>query len=978
MAQKPSEKRPGLRRIIRLPDLQRVPRPPRAKNPPPDAPVISAGAEVRTDARLRDAAAKISSGNRSLLRAMYPQGIGTTPRGLRPEGDGHPPGICQHYLPDNRFAWWDVGDRLRIGAVPEAATGMIPTGVKVSGDLWLLWLCEFSPLFATVVGAAVPTPDMVQRHLSYHTISWDGVPPGASPNMVPDIEFTVATPWAAISEVNVFVHEMPVDDRGNEQRLLQKVLVNQAAEVEGLAGPETLPDSVDVEYTPDASVGPIVVGRPPLVIVFDHPQRAVGLEYGFIPFREGRATVPGNNVELVARDRDGAVLVRTSGARIGDVEAFRVDNRIGVRHQDGGISSVELHFNPDEAAKPSLELQIVSRIWHEPFPPAAIQQGTLEGVWNVPDVVDRPGEIAVRLPFRCDKAVAIMRGFKVKFIDQPHQIDGLRVGVVAHENNPGDGQVTLRPYGGPFFTDAATAVKIYYTLIAWDSEQAELFHGGADANFSEVTSPDSSITSTTSALREAVFQPECPSDLHAHGAAMRPDPCPNANPYSGALSEQACGRLTGGPTGFGFRFSHDQDLNHANLSIGIPVRADDSNTITWPMAGTAAGADEEGSWSVQGVVITGRSLVPGSEPSGAIPFLERGIGPRTDDPDTAGHWLWTSDQLRQWGMSAAVQADLGFVGLAVFQFALDGPVGELEVEVQGSSYDGAVIDWQLGVGAGPGERNCAIGWPRFGGVVRQPRGGGPTLHVQELRFERGVVGLVSLTPAQCGAISNAGEAPAFIGGLPGGLREGGPQFDEFDFRFVVVRGVWQLDGGDVFSLADWPNRSPVVLWPGDTLLIGGQFRPQGNGPRRASLTFFTNDPSNMDATMPAIGNTVPSQARGDLLPAAVDFGILQPGESYQHNFVITSLGETPLLLRTLRLEDPTQGFRIEQYRGDPPPPGAPIQIEPGDSYYFHVTFSPPIPSRAPYATRMIAETNAGEMGSNLSGFGALPRPPSPL
>ena len=132
-----------------------------------DAPEIAANAGVRTDARLRDAAAMTHRGEDALsLRGDIVTGLGTTGRGLL--------GVtCDHYLPANRFAWWDVD---KAGGVPD--TGRIGD----TADLRKTFCDEFCSSLATVVGADLDGPF---RSSKAHKVPWDGLRSGSSPNNTP-------------------------------------------------------------------------------------------------------------------------------------------------------------------------------------------------------------------------------------------------------------------------------------------------------------------------------------------------------------------------------------------------------------------------------------------------------------------------------------------------------------------------------------------------------------------------------------------------------------------------------------------------------------------------------------------------------------------------------------------------------------------------------------------------------------------------
>ncbi len=551
--------RPGLR----VPDSARVPRPAPADPPWEKAPTIAAGAEVRGDARLRDVAERIRKGDYSDLQALTHPGFGTTTRGQQV-------GLCNHYLPANRFDWWDA-------QVPNTDEIRIRPGAETPQEALR---DEFCSPFSTVVGADLgelpPAP-------YGRTISWDDLPDDASPNAVPGIEFSVRK---ARPESVPVLRTLSVEvGRGRVDR---KILIN----------------GVEAGYEPDPTRP-----RPSLFIDFAVPQRAVGLEFGFFVDDESadeRVIDPGR-VRLIAHDRDGVVLLESSAGvtRTGNLEANTVFNVIGVRHQGGAIRSVELRFGgPDN---PIQEPQIVSRIWHEPLPPAAVLQGTLalEGepvrragpggrevepgarpdepgfspdedesepgagaggrrgpAYRLPPPVDQQGQpipfgpAQITLPFLCDRALAMMRGFKLQFLDQlPHEVHEIAAGLnnwSVFRVEPG-GTITLDPSGW-LLSDTRDAfgygvpyrVLIYYTLLAWNADQMELYT-------SEVFDAQSNLT----------------QDDLASGSIEKRDPCPVPDAERmGADPTAVCGPLFGGMQWFRFRTPRDQEYGQIFLATG--------------------------------------------------------------------------------------------------------------------------------------------------------------------------------------------------------------------------------------------------------------------------------------------------------------------------------------------------------------------------------------------------------------------------
>lgn len=112
----------------------------------------------------------LRAGNNTGLEALLHSGFGRTPRGQI---------ACDHYLPANRFEWWDLDEG---GKVPP--TG--PIGADPS-EVYRIFYSEFCSPLSTVVGADL------QAVGSVGAMTWDSVADGSSPNSVPLIEFSVRT-----------------------------------------------------------------------------------------------------------------------------------------------------------------------------------------------------------------------------------------------------------------------------------------------------------------------------------------------------------------------------------------------------------------------------------------------------------------------------------------------------------------------------------------------------------------------------------------------------------------------------------------------------------------------------------------------------------------------------------------------------------------------------------------------------------------
>jgi hypothetical protein len=930
----------------RVPDTARVPKP--AVQPgllSEEGPLrITPSARARAKAKLRDVTERIRSGDNTDLRALRHGGFGKTTRELA---------ACNHYLPANRFEWWDV-------VVPwTQAIGSL--GADPNLDLDQIFYSEFCSPLSTVVGADLHAVDSIGARTA---ITWDPAPDGASPNSLPSIEFSVRTlhPGSVpvIKEVEVIL--------GPDERVGRKVLINAVE-----AGHDLDPTQT----------------RPSLFIDFFVPQRAVGLECGFLG-EEDREMNP-QKVTLIARDSGGEVLVESRGDELLRIpwRANAVFYRIGVRHREGAIRSIELRFGDlDEVI---LEPQIVYRIWHEPLPPAAVMQGTAalefdpnpspssdeDHVIRVPPHDGPLGPITITLPFRCDRAVVMMRGFKMFFLDQqPHKVR--QIGAIISDSSTGHsifrtdpgGRITLVPSG--LLTSAEThgyRMLIYYLVLAWSSDQMELL---PLAGYQRDQTDSGGLLSSKMTLQDPCHR--------SHSACEFPG--------------SVLGPLSGSLGGFSFTTSPAQEVGLLGLHMGIvggskcvepsgggftirgvpferpSLHRNGGGTITWEFC-TDFYDVSQSSRATQGTVLIGRSLRIETTDDPTIIFGPIG-GRDPNDP-----FLFTTDIWDRFAQP--ISADMAFLSLGQFIFEPSGEIRELEVEVHGREYDGEIIKWQLGAGISvsppisSGGKRAVFGWPAFGGVVRRTIAADIRLAVQHLSFHEGIRESLSFEPDQYGAIRNTGNVPVL---LTSATRRG-PQADEFNFLID--------DGGDIVREDALVARAPLVLHPGQTLTIGGVFFPQvdagpNDPPRYAWCDFATNIPEMPIVRIEARGRTIPPQPHGAVLPTLIDFGFVHLHASNDpqsrlgfptRNVLLISDGQTPLLIRSLGLDDDALGFsfgiRDPGLQPEPLALDVPYQIDAGGAMVIEVQFVPVVLGLV--ETQLVALTNSGRLETRLRGEG---------
>lgn len=302
----------------------------------------------------------------------------------------------------------------------------------------------------------------------------------------------------------------------------------------------------------------------------------------------------------------------------------------------------------------------------------------------------------------------------------------------------------------------------------------------------------------------------------------------------------------------------------------------------------------------------------------------------------------------------------------------------IDFEVKGHSYDGGRISWKMGfegAAGDPGSDDCffVVTAPCFGGLVSRRRRPSFLIHRKDVCFEDGVVNVLSYEPTQFGIIKNLGNLPILITGAE--IR--GTDARSFYVLLTGIPGSHPINRASrnyrndyvITPLYELPNRGPILIAPGDYLAIGGSFLPEREGEHNAWIEVRTNTPQS-PIQIQLTGNTMDSQAIGNMVPDSYDLGRVSIGSSYSRNALITSDGPTPLLITSLKLErDPRDidalGFSIS---------GTRIiegvtrkQVQPGHSLPFVITYRPLQTGRA--STTLVAETNAGTLRMSIRAEG---------
>ena len=907
------------------------------------APSLAGDAGKITDGALDEAIRRLQGGDFSDLRASYPRGTGGGRSALET--------ACPtpHYLDQgdsagNRLLWWSK-------APP-------PTGEL---SAYIPFPCEFHPVLR-------------------HKIDWELQPAGQSANENIASQFTFL--------------DQPSSSVATVQRLVVTVMSEAAADSRTTGEHNVVVNAVSDDFqfeNPNQS-------WPPLTIVFDQSQRAVGIEYGFA---DGGEISP-VGVELAAYSSSGREIIRSRGGAGGFgtpayIKPGEVFHRIGVQDWRGEIRFVVLSVTTDRAGEidpgqPIRTPLLIYRVWHESFPPAVVKQGFTETAWSGGSTVSAADHPTEALPFRCDKSVVLLRGFRVAFLDgQARKITGLEIGfnvqrgpngmIIAPSVNSG-----LRTSQTPA---PARMVRIYYTLLAWDSEQVD----------AKATGISGGVLSSEGGL--AAGRPQQDQFGRFLLTELRtPDPC------GAEFCSQAFGAFTGFSAWFG-----ERNVEQIQLEQGRAFPHPTDPVLAWPvtLAVTDTQADIFGyRWLVYGRLLTGS--IAGIDPPGytrvilsASGLLAQGVSrrtlpleessppdPRTRRSDDGGfllypmcgvrppasnpdHYLPTAEVVAEAGFARAVNADMAFPVLGTWALdAANCPVREIEVEVHSESYDGAILNWELGRGAslsGPDEVDCVLigAAPVFGQVNRTFRTRGQ-LSVQHAAFET-VPGIVAASPTRFGALQNLGPGPVLITSV----LQGGTDAGSFSIRLGRAGAgdpAWQAATppanarARVFALEEFYSAPPVHLLPGEVLLIGGRFYTADAGEKTAWLEFGTNTEQG-SVTVELQGTTIAANAAGQWLPPRMNFGLQPIGSRGIRYALIASDGSTPLIITAIQIES-TQAFSVLSAGGSGVT-GTNLQVQPGASYQVPVIFQPA--AEGLVSTRVLAQTNVGQLVMEVFGTG---------
>lgn len=834
--------------------------------------------------------------------------------------------------------------------------------------------CEFSQALGLVVGSVVVSPtggvgDLDPTALGFRMARWDNRLDEPAPNSDDRIGFTIRTSSPSSTPT--------LRARGQLSGGSAVVLVNESQ------------SDLAAALAPNE-------WRPSLWLDFDSPRRAVGIEFtreelpGLLP-----ADVDASGVKLMAYDRDDRFIVGASGRGCqldGDglpvrevacdapcspgsdnVRKGNIRHCVGVQDRLGRISRTELRFdyanaaecqvtrreagNPPPSCRRFLDSQVVYRIWHEPLPPAAVLQGvagrqqTVANPNHQPRLVaegnfkDRygvdPGNVSICVPYRFDRAVAFLRGFRVVRGNRHERLRDLHVKLdqdrheFARTDNEIDDpcrlrSVTLQPSG---LLDAGTSVPTpfrvlsYYTLLGWDSDQADL------------------------SLRRGATVPVSPTERWlevrrtgstVHQAAI-------------GLDGPQGDRLFGGLQSFRFTLGAADLIDDLSLAIGeqrfvgqpdidsLSLRRVPSGAVAWGLLSNLTTPDDRiHNFEAEGTVIggsalalkLGRSDVPGLSPEdrlatrnsaveGDFSIALASVGRRPPNPSGPGHEYNIPLSMIRGSFKLAwpLQGEVAAVGLQHVFGTPNGPIQELDVETIGRFYDGRVVDWEMGLGVDvqPGlvggidpepERRHLFAFPVFAAVKRQDTVSARARFVG-LDVSGAIPGCSNPYPQQRGFIENLGPAALLVTGV-----SRSPQRSESFFEHTLH---WK---GLRMRLDDVAGRAPLHLAKGERLELSTTFTPPvpaaggvQPAPQFSVVTFRTLRravSSRPDATIPIIvsGQARPGRPAAQWVGTGLNFGFVPSGASRTLSALLRSTGDVELCIQRLFLENPRLGFRI--------------------------------------------------------------------
>lgn len=927
-------------------------------------------------------------GQKKELEAVAKLRLQTTP--LRPASGGFATSaaglaggpVFQHFLPVNRFDWWQAGVE---GRVP--ASGPVVPSLRDNIEPVNEFRTEFFSPLATVAGARLDELDPQQ--LKAKKLPWEG---NENVNTLPGAEFVIR-PGGGLTTIEL-------REAGNQVVL--------------------------TAVTAPANFGPDATPVTSLTIDFFVPQRAVGLEAGYLSNLE--RSLGGEFFELVARDADGNEIPRalsTGEALHGNAlwDPGRV-YYIGVKDQEGGIRSVELRFT-EQGAFTVEDTLFVQRIWYESFPACAVYQGTLcrdEATWGRfqhpkhPDITDGvylPGfdsrvhasPARFDLPFRCRKAAVFMRGFKLaREAEEAVDVQRLAAGIFMEQPNTGEVVLKLAAsFEREVSRDGGAFVGgVYFTLLAWDPDQIDLavssdvgsrWHGPGFAYVTEtahqhpevaserISSPEERFGQLFQGMSWFQFLFRRPVELQTLSWA----PGERNGNWVGESDEEAssnwedaieAGLFVGATffTGIGglfFRPGSTTPVSIDNPPLGY---TQGGRKLSWGWGvnvGSTVDGDEELGTACNVVVLSGHGLrLPVIDPLALSvePRVQRRLG---DDAFIEGDPL-----------GLQVEAEMALVVLGRTLFLPQDQIRELDVEVRGKTFDGVLLEMNVGGGIdlrpSTDDARLVIGEPRVAVFLRKMRAPVHGLLTQGLAFAF-MPGFISMAPEQPGALRNRGNVPAVI---TSAALEGLPD-EERDA--LALRLDYR---GEIFSLEEIASRGPLVLFPGETLVVTGRFytaNAERWSTRVVNVRFETRVPGRERVLIPVVTRLTAEDATGELLPATINFGLVplafgggRPQAPRIRYALLVSSGSTPLLVRSIALSAAVASLTVG-VTGDNAPPGAPppaiapgvlYQVDPGASLRLTIAFWPDGPGR--FDTTLEVETNDGRFSARVVGEAVNP------
>lgn len=924
------------------------------------APNLSDEARARINGTVELSLLDLLEGDTSLMVDVLPAGIGISTFGLT--ADRH------HYLPDNRLLWWET---------------FFDTDLKteaIVGDEE--FICSFNP----VVGSILDWEDVPFGHPAHHKAGTEFIIRSASPN------YTVLTETL---EVIPDVIDFPVQITNVPE--FHQVLVHKP-----LVGFDPDPDEQ----------------QPAVLIIFNEPQRAVGVSYGLRLDGDGNEVLNARRIILVGYDIDGRERVRSEGRNVlsGRVEDHvlrfnAVHNHIGVTHESAEIAYLELYLEHAEDF-PNAPL-LIYRVWHEAFPAAAVHQGFID-IKGQQGAGSQRVQEKISLPFRCDRAVAVSRGIRAEFLDGPAEIRTLSSNISIGRFPDGwhltaDG--FLRGEDGPPWR-----IRLYYSVLAWESSKMEVYNSygfGQSEGRIRNTGPQYEWVENESYDEEAWLRGEVPQGPERYyrpisGVNFAPDqirafandPCPR--------DVAECGEFVGLLSGFGFRMQQSSEMDSFRITSGESRRLAPSRNGTRAVSFTTefvARAERIlNHRSIRFQVLAGTGVRPGRQlevlgygltaappdPSDEVGVVDDGTvdivapcgGPRPFNTPPGSYERFGDSRGNPVDPALTMSADMAMLGMKTIGFAPGGKIRQVDAEALGTQYDGAKMQyvWAIGVSSeeeqdDPDECHDYRFVPQTVGVTRK-LGVTPIhrLSTQGLLFEDAVKDVLSLEPARFGAIKNDGNRPVELAGVSvSGAHSGDFSLVAGIIPRVPIRRRYAFrnlrQAGEVFNLYDFASRAPVQIGPGETLLVGGACLPQDEGSREMTLLFSTNDRLRPQVSIDVLASVVASQADAEVIPEEIDFGNVSVDSTRSRHAYVLSTGHSALLVNNASFAGNHDGFNFEIV-GEHFEPGTPDQVEPGAIWPdggLTVTFTPE--NQADYEAEFKIETDAGMITIPMTGKG---------